>query len=210
MLLGVRRVDEETDPRRLFAEARDQRGATDPRHSEVDERDVGLELLDHGAGLGAVLGGWQISGNYTYTDGDRLNVTLGRENNFDGFGPDRPDLVGSITYPKQENGDRTILWVDRAAFAAPPAPSAANPYPFGNVKRNAVRGPSRQFSNAAITKTFQLAPRVRFQLRADAANVFNHPNLSNPNLSLASADFGLIRTKDGNRRVIQVQGKLLF
>ena len=160
--------------------------------------------------LDAVLGGWQVSGNYTYTDGDRLNVTLGRENNFDGFGPDRPDLAGPITYPRQENPDGTILWVDRAAFAAPPAASAANPYVFGSVERNAVRGPSRHFSSAAIMKTFQLAQRVRFQLRADAANVFNHPNLSNPNLNLASADFGLIRTKDGNRRVVQVQGKLIF
>ena len=47
-------------------------------------------------------------------------------------------------------------------------------------------------------------------MRADAANVFNHPNTSNPNLNFASADFGLIRSKDDNRRTVQVQGKLIF
>lgn len=59
-------------------------------------------------------------------------------------------------------------------------------------------------------KNFRLNDRFRFQLRADANNVFNHPVWGSPNLSLASSDFGLIRTKSGGGRVIQLQAKLIF
>ena len=44
-----------------------------------------------------------------------------------------------------------------------------------------------------------------FQLRTDINNVFNHPNLSNPDLNFSSADFGLIKTKTGGGRTMQVQ-----
>lgn len=160
--------------------------------------------------LDKVVGGWQIAGTFTWTDGDRLNVTLGRENNFDGFGPDRPDQAGPIGYVRTENPDGSWTWIDRSAFADPPAPSASNPYPFGTLGRNAVRGPSQFFADAAITRNFPLTAKVRFQLRADASNVFNHAILSNPNLNLTSTDFGVIRTRTGGGRTIQVQAKVIF
>lgn len=159
--------------------------------------------------LDRILGGWQIGGDFTWTDGDRLNVTLGAENNFDGISGDRPDQVGSINYIRRQEGDVTT-WIDRSAFVAPPAATAQNPYPFGNLPRNAVRGPSSFFANAVLMKNFPISGRVRFQLRADAQNILNHPNLSNPNMSLASADFGLIRTKTGGGRTMQIQGKVIF
>jgi hypothetical protein len=64
--------------------------------------------------------------------------------------------------------------------------------------------------NAGIAKNFPLKGSFVFQLRADANNLLNHPNLNNPNMNFSSADFGLIRTKTGGGRVIQIQTKLLF
>ncbi len=163
-----------------------------------------------GKTLNAIAGGWQVGGNFTWNDGERLNIILGRENNFDGFTPDRPDGTGDLEYVRTQNPNGTLSWVTRAGLTDPPVPSASNPYPFGTLPRNAVRGPSRFFADAVLMKNFRLNERFRFQLRADANNVFNHPIWSNPNLSLASTDFGLVRTKSGGGRVIQVQAKLIF
>jgi hypothetical protein len=156
-----------------------------------------------------ILGDWQLSGNFTWYDGDPLNVTLGRENNYDGITGDRPDQVGPINYIRTTEGTVTT-WFDRSAFADPPAPSAANMYPFGTLPRNAVRGPGRTFLDAGVMKNFTLTGRYVFQFRVDINNILNHPNLSNPETNFSSADFGLIRTKTGGGRTMQVQFKLLF
>jgi hypothetical protein len=156
------------------------------------------------------IGGWQISGNSSWHDGDRLNVTLGSDWNFDGFSGDRPDQVGPIQYVRQQQGDFLVQWFDKSAFAAPARPSATNPYVFGTLPRLAVRGPDQFSAGAALMKNFQVTEKLRFQLRADTANVFNHPNWSNPNVNFSSSVFGLIQTKSGGGRVVQVQAKVIF
>ncbi len=155
------------------------------------------------------LSGWQVSGNFSWYDGDRLNVILGPDYNFDGFAGDRPNLVGPIRYLRQKQGN-AVLWIDRSTFANPPAPSADNPYPFGNLPRNAVRGPNRLYMGAAIMKNFLLGEKYRLQLRLDTSNLFNHPNLSRPVMDLSRSDFGLIRTKDGGGRVFQMHARFVF
>jgi len=156
------------------------------------------------------IGGWQISGNSTWYDGDRLNVTLGSDWNFDGFGGDRPDQAGLIRYVRQQQGDFLVQWFDKNAFAAPARPSTADPYVFGTLPRLAIRGPGQLFAGAALMKNFQWTERLRFQLRADTSNVFNHPNWSNPNVNFSSSVFGFIQTKTGGGRVYQVQAKIIF
>ncbi len=156
-----------------------------------------------------LLGRWQFSGTFNWYDGDRLSVNLGRDNNFDGFTPDRPDQTGDVKYVRKTEATVTT-WFDKSTFVNPPAPSESNQYPFGNVPRNSIRGPQRLFINAGLSKNFRLKGSFVLQLRADANNVLNHPNLNNPNMNFSSADFGLIRTKTGGGRVIQLQTKLLF
>ncbi len=155
------------------------------------------------------INGWQISGGVNWYDGDRLNVTLGSDYNYDGFSGDRPDLVGKINYVKQKSGDITT-WIDKSAFAAPPAPSANNPYPFGNLPRAAVRGPHRFYLSAALMKNFTFKDKRRVQVRLDTSNLLNHPNLSNPVMDFSRSDFGLIQTKDGGGRVMQLHAKFFF
>jgi hypothetical protein len=157
-----------------------------------------------------VLGGWQISGNFTWYDGDRLNVTVGSDWNYDGFSADRPDQIAPIHYVRQQQGNFLVQWIDGSAFANPARPSAQNPYSFGTLPRMAVRGPNQFSANSALMKNFRWKERFRFQLRADASDVFNHPNWSNPTVNLSSALFGLIQTKSGGGRTIQLQAKVYF
>jgi hypothetical protein len=74
----------------------------------------------------------------------------------------------------------------------------------------AIRGPNQFFASAAIMKNFSWNERMRFQLRADISNVFNHPNWANPNVIFSNALFGRIQNKTGGGRVVQLQAKLYF
>jgi len=156
-----------------------------------------------------LLGGWQVSSTINWYDGDRLNVVLGPDYNYDGFKGDRPNQVGPVNHLKWRQGN-VVTWIDRTAFAFPPAPSSDNPYPFGTLPRNAVRGPNHFYLGAALTKNFHLKEKTRLMLRADTSNLLNHPNLSNPAMDLSRSDFGLIQTKEGGGRIIQLQAKLFF
>lgn len=171
---------------------------------------VDLPRVQNHAVLDALVGGWQVAGNVSWNDGERLNVTIGRDYNVDGFGGDRPDLAGDIEYVRTTNPDGTVSWIGPNGLTLPAVPSADNPYPFGTLSRNAVRGPSRLYADAAITKNFQVRGRLRFQVRLEATNIFNHVLLSNPNMNFSSADFGLIRTRTGSPRTMQIQTKVIF
>jgi hypothetical protein len=68
------------------------------------------------------------------------------------------------------------------AFAEAPAGQ------FGNVGRNAVRGPGIVGFDAEIHKTFKM-PYMEghvVQFRFEAFNVLNHPNWGMPNLNILS------------------------
>ncbi len=158
----------------------------------------------------SALGGWELSGNFSWTDGDPINVTIGTDWNFDGFGGDRPNQAGAINYLRQKLGQFQVQWMDKSAFVNPPAPSSDNPYIFGSLPRNAVRGPHQFNASAAVLKNFPIKEGIRFQIRSDFSNVFNHANWNNPNSNLSNSTFGLIQTKSGGGRVIQMQAKLYF
>ena len=56
---------------------------------------------------------------------------------------------------------------------------------FGNLGRNALRGPDFFWSDFYLTKWFPLGERVKLRLDAQFFNVFNHPNFALPSMVLA-------------------------
>jgi hypothetical protein len=73
---------------------------------------------------------------------------------------------------------------------------------FGNLGRNALRGPTFKQWDFAIYKDTALGERAKMQFRAEFFNILNHPNFANPFLPLFLADpaqqgFALV----GNREV---------
>jgi hypothetical protein len=91
-----------------------------------------------------------------------------------------------------------------------------NPQPGlrGNLGRNVIKGPTLWRFDANLEKSFRITESKSFRLRADAFNVFNHPQPANPNLSInpnlvtgAAIPFGQITTKTGGRTF---QGQLRF
>lgn len=58
------------------------------------------------------------------------------------------------------------------------------PGTLGNEIRNSFYGPSLTNDDLAIVKNTKISEHMNIQLRAEAFNIFNHPNFSNPNTSL--------------------------
>ncbi len=157
--------------------------------------------------LGKILGGWQISGNGAFYSGSPLDVNSGwNEWNFDGVPGDRPDLVGTIEYPKTTNSDGTVQWVSPNAFARPASHDA-----FGNLQRNAVFGPGWWNVDAALLKNFRLTQSGGryFQFRLEAYNLFNRKNLNSPTMNFPDDNFGKIYGRNGNR-LVQIGSEVLL
>lgn len=175
----------------------------------------GIPLLRHSdAWYGKVLGGWQASGNGAFYSGSPMNVTLS-DWNFDGIGGDRPDKVGPIHYTRSGPGG-VGQYISASAFAAPGG--GTNHDVFGTLRRNAVFGPGRWDVDAAMLKNFRITESKYFQFRFEAYNLFNHPNLNNPDLFFGvdegtgvptNGHFGVIDSKSGNR-LTQIGLKFYF
>ena len=92
-----------------------------------------------------------------------------------------------------------------AAVTMPTDPSK----PFGDAKRNSVRGPNfRQFDMAAI-KRISLPRSARIELRLEAFNLFNRVNYGPVNGNRSSAAFGTI-TSTYDARQLQLGAKFLW
>ena len=106
------------------------------------------------------------------------------EDDYNGSGEfyGRPDLIGD---PHVGTSAPSSL-LNLAAFAAPctwdPIGEAcvAGTQHFGNVGRNAFRGPNYANFDFSFSKTTKLTEQVNMQLRLDIFNILNHPNFSNP------------------------------
>jgi hypothetical protein len=82
----------------------------------------------------------------------------------------RPDFVPGVN-PYLTN-DRLIL--NPAAFTAP------QPGTFGNVPRNALRGPNFQQFDLVLNKRFRFSETTNLEFRTEVFNVFNHTNFDIP------------------------------
>jgi hypothetical protein len=91
-----------------------------------------------------------------------------------------------------------------------------------------LHGPGFSYDNLSIFKNFSIWENAKFQFRAEAANVFNHPSASNPNSTVGAASqtntnnavsagsagtVTSVQTIPGEltgARVLQLAGKIIF
>ena len=87
----------------------------------------------------------------------------------------------------------SIQWLNPDAFVSTVDPSTGacvggdtvQNCQFGNLGRNALRGPDFAWSDFYLTKWFSLSERVKLRLEAQAFNIFNHPNFALPSMVYA-------------------------
>jgi hypothetical protein len=165
------------------------------------------------------LGQWSISGITTYYSGMPFTPTIGtypagyaRPNT----GPnDRPNLgTGDAYAGALGNRDQFFVGTTAQALASGASGPFTLPAPntFGNYPVNSLYGPHFINQNLSIAKSFSLTEKVRFTLRTDAFNAFNHANLGMPNANITDPHAGQITGLASNyeMRRLQFSGRIDF
>ncbi len=157
---------------------------------------------------GHILGGWELSGISSFISGSSFEVTqpndpflaLGPNGlgiNVDGDIAIRPDQTAPIQRTKKQG-----QWFSTTSF------TAASGH-FGSEGSNPLLGPGVQNWDLASIKNVNLGEHLRFQLRGEYFNAFNHMNFSGVDAGLADANFGQVTSAHEPRR-IQIGAKLNF
>ena len=123
--------------------------------------------------LGHIVNGWQLAPLLHATSGQPLNVTTGKDNSLTGLGNDRPiQVLQNTAAPNSTCATQAICvqWLNPAAFIPNPIGT------YGNLGRNAVRGPGFVGFDLALSRNFKMTERLGLQARLDAFNLFNHTN----------------------------------
>ncbi|HXP78724.1 MAG TPA: carboxypeptidase regulatory-like domain-containing protein [Verrucomicrobiae bacterium] len=153
--------------------------------------------------LGFALNGWQVSGTVFWHSGlpfSVLSTAYSANGNgiVNGSGPQFASVVPGV--PLYEHNPipgvtqpGTVQWLNPNAFVSTVDPSTGACYggdtrescQFGNLGRNALRGPDFAWSDFYLTKWFPVTERVKLRFDVQFFNVFNHPNFALPSMVLA-------------------------
>ena len=163
--------------------------------------------------IDSVLGGWEFNTIHTANTGTPIDIAYtptaandvtGRIPDYRGQAVMRPNLVGNTA--GASGPARLDQYYNPAAFAIPSARA-----PFGNLARNALRGPNFWQWDLGLHKNFRIPYRegMAVQFRSEFFNVLNHSNFIGPNAVITDAAFGTIRSTYSPRQ-IQFALKLMF
>jgi Carboxypeptidase regulatory-like domain len=151
------------------------------------------------------IGGWQINVIGRMATGTPLDLSVSGA-----VDADRPDLIGNITYPKSITG----TWFNTAAFAAAPTVVANGQTVFtrlGTLRRDQIYGPGARAADVSLQKNIQFTERYVLELHADAFNITNTPQFTNPDANLHDATFGKITsTQLDSQRELQLAARFTF
>jgi hypothetical protein len=161
--------------------------------------------------LGYALNGWQVSGTAFWHSGIPFSVlstpySANGNGIVNGSGPQFASVVPGV--PLYEHNpipgltqQGTVQWLNPDAFVSTVDPSTGacfdpsdpnKPHPdtpkvcqFGNLGRNALRGPQFFWNDFYLSKRFPLTEHLKLRFDAQFFNVFNHANFGLPNMVLA-------------------------
>jgi len=169
-----------------------------------------LPLKVQNRALGYALNGWQVSGTFFWHTGIPFSVlstpysapcqqdtqeTCGIVN---GSGPQFASRVPGVPLYVHHGipgvtQPGTVQWLNPDAFVSTVDPSTGACFggdspancQFGNLGRNALRGPDFAWSDFYLTKMIPIAERLKLRIEFQFFNVFNHPNFGLPSMVLA-------------------------
>ena len=170
----------------------------DVRHNFTGQYVYQLPMKVRQKLLGHALNGWQVSGTVFRHSGIPFSVlsapyTANGNGIVQGSGPQYASVVAGVPLYAHDpipgvTQPGTIQWLNPDAFVSSVDPStgactggdSAKNCQFGNLGRNALRGPAFTSSDLYVTKWFTLSERVKFRIDGQIFNVLNHPNFGLP------------------------------
>ncbi|HVF57602.1 MAG TPA: TonB-dependent receptor [Pyrinomonadaceae bacterium] len=159
--------------------------------------------FDLGGIANAIFGNWGVGGIVNARSGLPIEVLVVRPdvvfvdaagNVFSSAGAGRTAIVNTpgggasrnVRRPDVIPGVNPYLGDDRQ-FLNPAAFAIPAPGKFGNLARNALRGPDFKQFDLVVTRRFPLTETVNVEFRTEVFNIFNRTNFANPSATLNNA-----------------------
>jgi hypothetical protein len=201
----------------------------DRRHRFVTSAAYELPFFSTSKGfVGAVLGGWEVSGVLTWQSGSPITP-------IDSFGGSAyalsspnlatPTFAAGFSCAHApthgSTGSRLAHWVNPAAYQPDATVPLVSPTGqlspgdatiFGDAPRNCIIGPSQSNVDFTLGKIFKITERQSLRFRTDFFNLFNHPSFANPSATdiQSPSSFTQITSVVGTPRLIQFLLKYSF
>ena len=157
--------------------------------------------------VNAFIGGWQTNGIWRFDTGQPVILDLSGGQSIPTYGPQRPNLTGTLKRASGLNLDQY--------FANPEVATLPDPYTFGNAPKVLpnLRMPGTRTGALSLFKEFNLAAMregARLEFRAEAYNALNHPQFSGPKATVNTDNFGKIISQANSPRQVQLALKLYW
>jgi hypothetical protein len=173
--------------------------------------------------LNYLIGGWQLVNVTTIQSGAGVNPGYSECGLDNDAGVCLPNVVGSwhVSHPNKNQWFATTMPVSgtptpltsnglsSGPWQRPVAPAPGSPS-FGDAQRNMIIGPRWFDSDLSVVKIVPIGEELKVQFRAEAFNVFNHPNLGNPNSCVDCFGGGTISGLANNASMRKMQFGLRF
>lgn len=148
--------------------------------------------------LSKILGGWQLSGVYTYASGPRFTVTSG---------------TGSLNAPGvPQTANQVLPSVDMynnpASWFNPLAYRSVTTVAFGNSGNLQLRAPGLSNIDTSLIRNIRVHERYVLQVRAQALNTTNTPHFAQPGTNVDNMSLnpdGTVKSLGGFSTVTAVQ-----
>jgi hypothetical protein len=160
--------------------------------------------------LGRAIGGWTLSGVSVAQSGQRLTVV--HQNDATNVFGISSDLAQYIPGCKPTSGFSLTQYINKACYTnAPVVGDDGRATGFGVSPIGQITGPRQVNTDLALSKkTWVYREAVNMEFRAEAFNVFNHPQFGNPQTNIQSSAFGRITSTVVNPRIMQLALRLNF
>jgi hypothetical protein len=172
---------------------------------------------------GKILGGWEVSGIFQIQTGTHCGIGAG--NDYARTGLDgslgcgnagefwvkngNPNIVGN--FAANGNNDPHFFFATTNSDGTPIFTAPKNgTFNLQPGIRDEIEGPGFNNWNMGLFKKFVIHEAVQFQFRAEAFDVFNHPNWNGPGLNPTQGSFGKVTGKTGDVRNLQLSLRFQF
>ena len=137
----------------------------------------GRRFFNSGGTLNQLLGGWTLTGVFTYMTGEPFSISSGQRTNNNAHTSRAlvvdPTVRARLQELPNQNFAGPVYFPNNDAFALPPPGS-------NGAGRNIYTAAPYWNLDIGILKNFQISERIKLQFRTEMFNALNHANFDNP------------------------------